>query len=107
MNRKALNEPKESYSYVAWLDISCYTMVLIMSFCRRRPGELERSLLTEFKKYEAINEVLNKGIFGTLSAANQAVVKKYVRFLIRDKMARTVSVILSSSMLQSLQLIVK
>lgn len=51
LHSKSLQTLNECFSYQAWLDVICSTIILVMAFYSRCPGELERSLLTEFLKY--------------------------------------------------------
>lgn len=98
------NKLKQKFDISTWLNLSEYTLLSIQVFNRRRPGELERILIEDFKKYEGINDVQKDTL---LSEETQKMVERYVRFLIRGKLNRTVPVILDKKQVQCIELLLK
>ncbi|XP_046619499.1 uncharacterized protein LOC124304842 [Neodiprion virginianus] len=91
------------FTYDAWLDLAQTTLTSVQVFNRRRAGEIERVFIEDFESFEGINEDhLEK-----LSADSQVLARKYVRFVIRGKLNRTVPVLLSSDLLACIQMMLK
>ena len=66
--RKRLVENlKETFSYHDWLELSKSTLVSILIFNRRRPGELERSTIDDYNGYVKIDSLTNKEFYDPLS----------------------------------------
>lgn len=61
------------------------SLILIITFCQRRPGEIERATIAEYKTFDALNTSVNKEIFNTLTEKNKSIAPNYVRFIIRGK----------------------
>ncbi|KAJ8930644.1 hypothetical protein NQ314_016559 [Rhamnusium bicolor] len=76
------------FSYKAWLELSKYTLVSILIFNRRRPGELERSLLTDLDSLQSIDEETNNDLYQQLSLQAKKAINDYKRFRIRGNFAR-------------------
>lgn len=94
---------KKEFSYEAWSLLAKTTLCSVQVFNRRRAGEMERVFIEDFENYEGISKDLLK----TLSAESQAIAKKYVRFVIRGKLNRTVPVLLSSKVLDCIKMILE
>jgi len=56
---------KNKFSLSDWISLGEATLTSIQLFNRRRPGETERILISDFKNYERINE--NVDTFSALS----------------------------------------
>jgi len=96
---------KQSFSYDNWISLAKVTLTSIHVFNRRRAGEIERVLIEDFKNYEKINKNMHKDIYMSLSNANKKIAEKYIRFCIRGKLGRTVPVLLSNELFESINLI--
>ncbi|KYN08702.1 hypothetical protein ALC62_00374, partial [Cyphomyrmex costatus] len=97
-NRQAAyNVLKEKFSYEAWLTLTKATLTSVQVFNRRRAGEIQRSLIEDYKTYEGIHYQTNE-MYEALSSQNKAkqIAKKYVRFILRGKLGRTVLVLLTA-----------
>lgn len=68
-----------------------------------RAGEIERIFIEDFENFQAIHKTELK----KLSKDSQAVAKRYVRFVIRGKLNRTVPVLLPQDLLLCIQTIIK
>ncbi|KAG5865631.1 hypothetical protein JTB14_034608 [Gonioctena quinquepunctata] len=71
----------------------------------RRPGDLERSLITNLENLSGLSE--DTDAFKKLNDADREFVKDIKRFAIRGKLARGVPVLLNKIMFNSLNLIIK
>ncbi|CAH0558594.1 unnamed protein product [Brassicogethes aeneus] len=110
LNKKrqdAVGNLKSMISYANWLNLAEFTLSSIQVFNRRRAGEVERILIQDFKKYQGLNPVENKDLYKTMSENDRKRAGKYVRFAIRGKLNRTVSVLIDASQLECLNLMLK
>ncbi|XP_077255321.1 uncharacterized protein LOC143893626 isoform X5 [Temnothorax americanus] len=86
------------FSIQAWRMLAEATLVSIMVFNRRHPGELERVLIENLKNCAAISKEEAPELYKSLS--------KYVRITIRDNLGRLVPVLLHEEILKCMQMIV-
>lgn len=103
--QKAYNNLLKEYSYKDWLNLLETTLISVQLFNRRRAGETERIQILEFQNYHSIDEETNKDIYKSLSPEARKLAKKYVRFVIRGKLGRTVPVLIHSELLKDINLI--
>lgn len=103
--QKAFNNLLKEYSYKDWLTLLETTLISVQLFNRRRAGETERIQISEFQSYQSIDEETNKDIYKSLSLEAQKLAQKYVRFVIRGKLGRTVPVLIHSELLKCINLI--
>lgn len=96
---------QSSFSYDNWLNLAKSTLLSILLFNRRRPGELEHVLIEDYEKYESLNENNYPDLFNTLTEEMKLLAKKYVRFTIKGKLGRSVPVLLSANFVQCIQMI--
>ncbi|CAG9825702.1 unnamed protein product [Phaedon cochleariae] len=89
-----------------WNQLSKFTLISILIFNRRRPGELERIHLADLKSIRAIDPSNNE-TFQQLSPEGKRALNQYVRFVIRGKLARGVPVLLHSKMYECIELLIK
>lgn len=101
VQKKSYNNLKNEFSLSDWISLGEATLTSIQLFNRRRPGETERILISDFKNYERINE--NIDTFSGLSKEKIKQAQKYVRFCIRGKLGRTVPIILDEVNLECVQ----
>ncbi|KYN04691.1 hypothetical protein ALC62_04433 [Cyphomyrmex costatus] len=104
---KAYMALQQSFSYYDWLSLAEATLVSILVFNRRRQGEMERILIADFQNYERIHKDMNNDVYSSLSEKDRKIAEKYIRFCIRGKLGRTVPVLLSSDLFNSINLILK
>jgi len=105
IRQKAYNNLMKEYSYIDWLTLLETTFISVQLFNRRQAGETERIQISEFQNYHSIDEDSNKDIYKSLSIETQKLAKKYVRFVIRGKLGRTLPVLLYSKLLKCINLI--
>jgi len=86
------------FSIQAWRLLAETTLLSIMIFNRRRPGELERALIENLENCVTISKEEAPQIYNSLS--------KYVRMTIRGKLGRTVPVLLHKEVLKCMKMIV-
>ncbi|XP_071581232.1 uncharacterized protein [Temnothorax nylanderi] len=97
---KAFNTLKtDGFSINAWRILAETTLLSTMLFNRRRAGELERLLIENLANPLAISKEEAPELYKSLC--------KYVRIVIRGKLARTVPVLLHENILQCMQMIIK
>ncbi|KYN08439.1 hypothetical protein ALC62_00571 [Cyphomyrmex costatus] len=96
---------QRSFSYSTWLNLAKSTLLSILLFNRRRPGELEHVLIEDYERYESLNENNYPDLFATLTNEMKILAQKYVRFAIRGKLGRSVPVLLSANLVQCIQII--
>ncbi|XP_044762003.1 uncharacterized protein LOC123319204 [Coccinella septempunctata] len=94
---------KNKFSPSSWLNLSEYTLLSIQVFNRRRPGELERILVQDYKRHEGIGADIDE----TISEETRQKASRYVRFLIRGKLNSTVPVILDKKQVKCIDLLLK
>lgn len=68
---------QKSFSYNDWFNLAKSTLLSILLFNRRRPGELEHVLIEDFEKYESLNENNYPDLFNTLTEEMKILAKKY------------------------------
>ncbi|XP_077280471.1 uncharacterized protein LOC143907508 isoform X2 [Temnothorax americanus] len=104
---EAFNALQKSFSYYTWLSLAEVTLISIQVFNRRRAGEIERILSEDFKNYERVNKNMYSDLYKSLSKEHKKIANKYIRFCIRGKLGRTVPVLLSNDLFESINLILK
>lgn len=100
-------ELKTNYTYNNWVKLSKLVMASIIVFNRRRTGETQNILMSDFFNSESINENSNLEIFATLTDKAKEVVKKYSRMKIRGKKGRTVPVLLKPGIDECVELLIR
>lgn len=96
---------KNKFTVTEWNILAETTLLGIQVFNRRRPGEMERVLIEDFKCYEGLDAETPEEFRTTFSRKYEA--DRYVRFLIRGKLNRTVPVILDKNQLESIKLLLE
>ncbi|KAM0725806.1 hypothetical protein ACS0PU_008532 [Formica fusca] len=102
----AYNSLKENFSYDAWLSLTKATLTSIQVFNRRRAGEIQRTLIEDYKAYQGINYETHD-MYKALSTRAKEIAKKYVRFTLRGKLGRTVPVLLTEELRDCIEMILK
>lgn len=96
---------KESFSKTAWMNLAQSTVISMQLFNRRRPGEIERLFIDDFKNHEKIDTLGES--YEKLTLEEKQLATKYVRFTIRGKLARTVTVLLHIELLEACELLLQ
>ncbi|XP_067214685.1 uncharacterized protein [Linepithema humile] len=104
--QKACDDLTNEYTYETWLTLTECTLTSVQLFNRKRAGEIERMLIADFEQYKGI-DLDTTDLFKKISLKAQEAAKKYVRFVIRGKLGRTVPVILNCSLLECIKLILQ
>jgi len=102
----AYNSLKNEFSYDVWLSLTKATLTSIQVFNRRRAGEIQRTLIEDYKAYQGINYQTND-MYKALSARAKEIANKYVRFTLRGKLGRTVPVLLREELRDCVEMILK
>lgn len=82
------------FSITSWLQLLKLTLISILVFNRRRPGKLERTLITDLKSLYVLSKENDPDTYDKLTSEGKTTVKTYARFTIRGKLARGVPVLL-------------
>ncbi|KYN15697.1 hypothetical protein ALC57_12099 [Trachymyrmex cornetzi] len=98
---------KKKFSYDTWLSLGECTLTFLQIYNRKRAGETQRILLEDFYTYEGLNEQTDPDLFKSLSNSAKEIIFKYVRFQIRRKLGRTVSVLLHFDLLNCINLFIQ
>ncbi|XP_076545900.1 uncharacterized protein LOC143305600 [Osmia lignaria lignaria] len=98
---------REKFSYEIWKKLAETTLLSLQLFNRRRPGEIERLYLEDFRSYRSIDQMADKETYNTLSQEGKALARRYVRFEIGGKLGRAVPVLIHVDLLDCLNLIIQ
>lgn len=102
-----LTEVKMQFSFDTWKKLAETTLLSLLVFNRRRPGEMERLYVEDCLSYRGINEMADKEIYDSLNPEGQALAREYVRFEIRGKRNRSVPVLVDSDTLEAIKKILE
>ncbi|KAL6256689.1 hypothetical protein P5V15_012808 [Pogonomyrmex californicus] len=91
--RSAFQRLSDEFTYGAWRQLAQFTLISVQVFNRRRVGEIERISIDDYRHQEGIKEKTNSDLYTSLSDEAREIAKKYVRFLIRGKLGRSVPVL--------------
>ncbi|XP_057321760.1 uncharacterized protein LOC130678161 [Microplitis mediator] len=103
----AYNSLKEQFSTENYLLLAETTLMIVQMFNRRRAGEMERVLWEDFKLYNSLKQDRFKEIMESISAQAREFCNKYVRFSIRGKRGRDVTVLLDETMFSAIEMLEK
>lgn len=103
---EALKELHQSFSYYHWISLAETTLCGMHMFNKRRAGEIERVYIQDFNSYEKLDKHMSD-MYKSLSTENRKIAQKYIRFCIRGKKGRTVPVLLTNELFESIILILK
>ncbi|KYN18680.1 hypothetical protein ALC57_08974 [Trachymyrmex cornetzi] len=103
----AYDSLKQTFSLKTWEVLAESCLLSIQLFNRRRPGEIERALIEDFKNYQEVNESSIGISYQSLSPDEKKAAEKYVRFTMRGKLGRSVPVLLHKQMLKNVQLLLR
>lgn len=98
---------KDGFSFNLWKDLAGYTLIWVQLFNRRRPGEMERVLIDDYKTFSGIDETRDQDVLSTFSEDLKTSAHRYVRFVIRGKLARGVPVLLHKDDVHCIETILK
>lgn len=96
---------EKGFSEYAWRDLAEATLIYIQVFNRKRAGELERLLISDFKNKQSVPD--DDEAYHKLSKSSQQVAKQYVRIEIRGKLNRVVPILLNLKMHDSIEVLLK
>ncbi|XP_046740533.1 uncharacterized protein LOC124407966 [Diprion similis] len=109
LNKKreaAYQSLQKKFTYETWLSLAQATLILIQVFNRRRAGEIERVTIDDFNCRKGADEI-DKHSLSSLPIEEQKAARKYVRLTICGKLNRTVPVLLSTEIVQSVLTIIQ
>lgn len=103
----AYNKLKDKFNVKEWQKLSEMTLLLLLVFNRRRPGELERIKITDFENRRTMQSDATKLVYKSLTKSGKEAIDKYERVEIRGKKMRIVPVLFSEVMVNSVKLILE
>lgn len=92
----------KQFSYKAWLKLAEYTMASLIVFNRRRTGETQNILVTDFERRERLDHQM----IDSLPVEDQKLARKYCRMKIRGKLDRTVPVLIKPDVDKCIKLLI-
>lgn len=98
---------EKGFSVQTWKNLAGYTLSAIQVFNRRRPGEMERLVIKDYKTHKAASEYKDIELLSTLPAQSRSAINEYVRVVIRGKRSRGVAVLLHQEDVRCIDLILK
>lgn len=104
---KYLSQVNTKFSLDAWKKLGEATLLSLLIFNRRRPGEIERLYIEDYRCYRGIDDMADKETYNSLSAEGKALAKRYVRFVIRGKRNRDVPVLIDCDTLECMKVILR
>ena len=103
----SLSTLQNNFDFSAWELLTECTLVFIQIFNRRRAGEIERLTKTDYENQETLDKNVNADLYQHLSKESKEYARNFVRITIRDKLGRTVPVLLDSFMSECINTILK
>ncbi|XP_043275397.1 uncharacterized protein [Venturia canescens] len=95
---------EEKFNRQAWTDLASSVLVSLLLFNRRRPGELERIYIEDYRSHEKIGAHNIGPEYDNLSMEQKNSAAHYVRFEIRGKLVRTVAVLVHQDLRKCIDL---
>lgn len=95
------------YTYENWLALAELTMAAVIVFNRRRVGETQNILVTDFLARENVDKTSSSELYEKLSEPAKAVIQKYSRMTLRGKKGRPVKALLKPAIVNSINLLLK
>lgn len=98
---------RDSFSYNVWTKLSKCVLVSIQLFNRKRAGEIERLLISDFSKRQSIDRGKHDDLYNSLSKLEQILTERFVKVELRGKLGRSVPILLSNQQIETINLILK
>ena len=98
-------ELKESFTDEARKKLAETTLLSILIFNRRRPGELERMLIKDFENRSTITDKSNKQLLKSLSQEARRALETYQRVAIRGKKGRIVPILITKDIVNCIHIL--
>lgn len=98
---------KSNFSKKDWKELAEFTLISVQVFNRRRAGEIERILISDFKSCKGINQDTDAEIYNSLSLESKNAAEQYKRFEIRGNLGRNVPVLLYKELYESIKVILQ
>lgn len=91
--------------FETWNSVATYTLISLLVFNRRRPGELERITIRDYQSLQGVEGIIVD--YNKLSSSEKNASRTYKRFEIRGKLNRPVPVLVHWEIELCLDLIIK
>ncbi|CAH1173849.1 unnamed protein product [Phaedon cochleariae] len=103
MRTSLSNEIMQEFSYTAWKSLAGYTLVGIMVYNGRRPGEIERLTISDYKE-SSLSVSQNPELLES-RPSHQNSDSSYTRCVLRGKLCRNVTIVLHEDEVKCINLI--
>lgn len=100
---KCFNRLEKKYSYSDWLLLNELTLTMVITFNRKRPGETQHILLSDYSG----RGVVDNETIATLPQQDQLAAKNYSRIKLRGKKGRPVPALVNKEMEQYIESLIK
>lgn len=108
LNRtRRFSQLRAHFDQRVWKELAEFTLTSVQVFNRRRAGEIERILISDFESCKSIDEDTDAEIYNSLSLESKNAAEQYKRFEIRGKLGRNVPVLLYKELFESITLILQ
>lgn len=94
---------KLQFTYNSWSQLSKFLLCYLQLFNRKRAGEIERLLITDFEKFECLDQETSSVLYNSLTVDEQVLADTFVKIEIRGKLGRTVPIIVRKQHISIIQ----
>ncbi|XP_037051789.1 uncharacterized protein LOC119085479 [Bradysia coprophila] len=102
--KQHFDDLKNEYTFAKWINLSEVTMVSLILFNRRRVGELENALTSEYTKRRRVTNK-NDQLFRALTAEGKERVERYSRMNVRGKLENRAPIMLDPELEECVDII--
>lgn len=95
------------FDFYKWKNLASLLLISIQVFNRRRAGEIERMLITDFNNYKTISEKSDPEMMKSLSPDACKAAMQYGRAVVRGKLGKDVPVLTHNELIVMLKNIIK
>ncbi|KAF5275540.1 hypothetical protein FQR65_LT16598 [Abscondita terminalis] len=97
---------QNNFDFHVWKECASVVLTEIQVFNRRRAGELERLKISDFNRYQTVDDEEDVDIISNLPVEERKNAHKYVRIQLRGKLGRSVSILIDKNEFKTLQLVI-
>lgn len=105
--KKLKTQLENGFSYISWMKLSKCILTSIQLFNRKRAGEIERLLISDFDNRVTIEKDKHSDLYKSLSTVEQYLAQRYMKIELRGKLGRSVPILLSLDEVNTVNLILK
>ncbi|XP_066595412.1 uncharacterized protein [Prorops nasuta] len=98
---------QQKYTYNHWLFLSEICVIELQLFNRLRQGEFSKATISDFESCQGFDKEQKLKMYNSLTKKCQEASNSYMRFTIRGKLGRTVTVLIHKAIQKCMNLILK